>query len=187
MPSRVSRSASVAVDAKTRSVVANASSKPPPSAKDATAAMLGIGRASIALKTERALVRKSIWLVSRRNAMLAVLNIYLTATEMSLLTSRQRNPLGKEDIENILGALERDSLFHISPRTKALVDLASQYQCSCWTCSSFVTYALYLMSQLSDQLARQSIPSVGTIERYNLNQAGVWSGNFCDKDHRWGY
>ncbi len=59
IPNLVSGNPTIAVDAKTRRSVANASSSPPPSASDATAAMVGMGRVSMASKVERSLVRKS--------------------------------------------------------------------------------------------------------------------------------
>jgi len=58
IPNLVSGSASVAVDAKTRRSVASASSRPPPSASDETAAMVGTGRVSMAWRVERRVVRK---------------------------------------------------------------------------------------------------------------------------------
>jgi hypothetical protein len=64
IPNLVSGNPTIAVDAKTRRSVANASSSPPPSASDATAAMVGMGRVSMASKVERSLVRKSwvLWM-----------------------------------------------------------------------------------------------------------------------------
>lgn len=59
MPSRVSGRPICAVEAITRKLVQRASSRPPPSAIDDTADMVGIGRRERAVKVLRRLERKA--------------------------------------------------------------------------------------------------------------------------------
>ncbi len=70
MARRVSGSASAAVDAKTRKVVARASSRPPPRAREETALMVGMGRAESCVRVVRRVCRK--WLVLEREEASAV-------------------------------------------------------------------------------------------------------------------
>lgn len=61
MARRVSGRPTEAVEAKTRKVVARASSSPPPRAREETALMVGMGRAERAVRVVRRVRRK--WLV----------------------------------------------------------------------------------------------------------------------------
>jgi len=58
IPNRVSGSATVVVEAKTRRWVARASSRPPPNAGAARAEMVGIGSAEMEVRVPRREVRK---------------------------------------------------------------------------------------------------------------------------------
>jgi len=60
IPRRVSGSATLAVDAKTRRLVVSASSRPPPKAREESAVMVGIGRWESEVKVLRREKRKSV-------------------------------------------------------------------------------------------------------------------------------
>ena len=71
MPSRVSGKPTTAREAKTRRVVASASSRPPPRAMEETAEMVGMGREESVVRVWRREERKSFVLGNKVLAILA--------------------------------------------------------------------------------------------------------------------
>jgi hypothetical protein len=75
MARRVSGRPTTAVEAKTRRWVHRASSRPPPRAGAASAAMVGIGRAASAAKVERRVVRNCVVLTRRSGGLVGVVRV----------------------------------------------------------------------------------------------------------------
>jgi len=164
MASRVSGSATTALEPKTRRCVVRASSRPPPNAGAARAAMVGIRSREREAKVARREARKA-----------AVLG---TEREPWLVETRHRfsqNKLQWKQYPLFLGKTR--SLLEIGARAKARVHLAGENQRPCCARVPLVVHALHLRAQLAEQLPRNRITRARPVQRQDSYPATMRRGD----------